>query len=134
MIWESQKHVTSRLLELLFMEFVTVDEPIHLFTNPMTRALKFWDCFVTIHTVASGKASCFLERQSRVAREKVFIRPVADGANEIGFDACIGKEFGIHRLVAEAGHRTAVQSQRARRDNQVGALKTAVAKSGSLRG
>jgi hypothetical protein len=30
MIWESQKHVTSRLLELLFMEFVTVDEHVLL--------------------------------------------------------------------------------------------------------
>src|SRR5579864_3834824 len=102
--------------------------------DPVTRGLNLWGCFATTHCVAPlRKASRFLERQSRVAREQVFIRSVPDGANEIGFDACIDKEFGIHRLVAEAGHRTAVQSQCARRDNQIGALKAAVAKSSGLR-
>src|SRR6516225_10174941 len=65
--------------------------------DPMTRALNLWGRFATIHFDAPlGKASCFLERQSRVAREKVFVRSVADGANEIGFDACVGKKLGIH--------------------------------------
>jgi hypothetical protein len=38
-----------------------------------------WGCFAAIHFAAPlGKASCFLERQSRVAREEVFIRSVRD--------------------------------------------------------
>src|ERR1700733_15327171 len=99
----------------------------------MTRRFSLWGRFPTIHFAApSGKASYFLERQSWIAREEVFIRSVPDRTNEIGFDACISKEFGIHRLVAEAGHWTAVQSQCTRRDNQISALKAAVAKSGGL--
>ena len=62
--------------------------------DPVTRGLNLWGCFAAIHFAAPlGKASCFLERQSRVAREEIFIRSVPDGANEIGFDACMGKKF-----------------------------------------
>ena len=68
-----------------------------------------------------------------MSREQVFISSVPDGADEIGFDSCIGKEFGIYGLVVEARHWTAVQSQGARGDYQIGALKAAAAKSSGLR-
>jgi len=44
--------------------------------NSMTRGLNIWCCLAAIHFAApSGKASCFLERQLRVARENVFVDP-----------------------------------------------------------
>ena len=45
--------------------------------------------------------------------------------------ASIGEKLLIHRFVVEAGHRAAVQSQRTRRDDQVGSPQAAIAKRGA---
>src|SRR4029077_10816691 len=44
--------------------------------DPVTRGLNLWGCFAAIHFAAPlGKASCFLERQSRVARKRFSFDP-----------------------------------------------------------
>jgi hypothetical protein len=72
------------------------------------------------------------ERQPRRAREDAGRVALAQVDQEVGAPAGAGEERRVHLGVVEAGHRPAVQAQRARGQDQVGALQAAVAQAHGL--
>ena len=52
---------------------------------------------------------------------------IAEIAEEVRLPAPVGKELGIHLGIVEARHRPAIEPERPRRDDQIGALQRAVA-------
>src|SRR5580704_16869994 len=68
-----------------------------------------------------------IERQARIAREQGFGGSAAECANEVRFDRSAREKGGVDFRIVEAGHRTAIQAERARRQDQIGALKRGVA-------
>ena len=52
---------------------------------------------------------------------------VPDRAQEIGLDPRAGKEGGVDRRLVEARHRPAIEPERARRQNEIAALKRGIA-------
>src|SRR5690242_17072560 len=53
---------------------------------------------------------------------------MTDTADEVRFDPCAGEEFLVDGVVVEARHRAAIQTERARCENEITALQRAVAK------
>ena len=70
----------------------------------------------------------FLEGQARAAREQA--APGRRGPRlirKLDFQPARGEERLVHLRPVEAGHRAAIEPQRARRDDEIGALQRAVA-------
>ena len=51
---------------------------------------------------------------------------ITNTANEIGFDARAGKEGRVDTGIVEARHRTAVEPERTRRDDEIRSLQTPI--------
>src|SRR6187402_1011920 len=78
--------------------------------------------------IESGYLCRFGERKTRQAFKKILVRiAVADVDQEVGLDLRTGEELGVHAGLVEAGHRAAVETERARRHDQVRTLQRAVA-------
>src|SRR5580692_8944733 len=75
----------------------------------------------------SKDAAGFLEGKPRIARARASLVAITDIAEEIRFDPRIGEKFAIDTRIVEAGHRTAIETQRARRDDKITSLQRAVA-------
>jgi hypothetical protein len=73
-----------------------------------------------------------VEREARVAREHLARVAVAEVADEVALDLGAGEEGGVELGVVEAAHRSAIEADRARGDDEVAALQARVAKRGRL--
>src|SRR5690606_15756911 len=73
-----------------------------------------------------------VEGQARIARHRAGRVGMAEIDQEVGAPAAVGKELGVDLAIVEARHRPAIEPDRARRENEVGALQGAVAKRGDL--
>ena len=78
----------------------------------------------------SDDARHLVETKTRRARTENARVAIAEIAEEVRFDFGAGEELAIDRLVVEAGHRTAIEAERTRDDDQIGALERAVAERG----
>src|SRR3954463_15426754 len=83
--------------------------------------------------VRSGYLCRFVERKTRQPVEKILVRiAVADVDQEVRLDLGAGEELRVHAGLVETGHRAAIEAECAGCHDQVGALKRAIAGTGSL--
>src|SRR5688572_22713928 len=75
---------------------------------------------------SSENLAGFLETQARTARAQRFALSITYVDQEIGTYRRVAKELSIHTGIVETGHRTAIQTQRTRRQYQIGTLQAAV--------
>src|SRR3546814_1702898 len=73
-----------------------------------------------------------VKAETRQPAEDAFRIAIAEGGDEIGFDRRAGEECLIGPGIVEARHRANVQDDRARRYDEIGALKAGVTKGGRL--
>src|ERR1700692_314161 len=76
--------------------------------------------------VGSGPTTGLLKTKARVAWKHGSRIAVANATNKVRPDPRAGKKDLIHASVVEAGHGSAVQSQRPRSDDEVSALQRSV--------
>src|SRR5260221_3740137 len=73
-----------------------------------------------------------VEAEARAALEQLAGVAVAEIYQEVRLGLAVGEEFGIDLGVVEARHRSAIEADRARRDDEIGALQRTVAERGGL--
>src|SRR5437867_7934469 len=73
-----------------------------------------------------------LEAQPGIARKELRRLAVAQVDEEVRLPPAVGKKCRVHHRIVEAGHRAAVEADRARRDDEIGALQRAVAEGGDF--
>lgn len=73
-----------------------------------------------------------VEVETRSAWTEIGRVAVAQIANEVHAPLAVGEELRVHLLGVEAGHRAAIETERARRKHEVSALQRAVAEGGLL--
>src|SRR6266852_7119412 len=72
----------------------------------------------------------FLEGETRAAAEQLRAVAIADIAEEVGLEPAIREEGRIDLGIVEAAHGTDIEPERARRNDEIGALQGAVAHRG----
>src|SRR5687768_9746006 len=69
--------------------------------------------------LAEGRTGQALEQARRIAMTK--------GAQKVRLDTPAGEELPVDRFIVVAGHRSGIEAERPRRDNEVSTLQAAVA-------
>src|SRR3989440_7668257 len=73
-----------------------------------------------------------LEVEPGVARKELRRVAVSQVDEEVRLPPAVGKKCRVHHRIVEAGHRAAVEADRARRDDEIGTLQRAVAEGGDF--
>src|SRR5208282_4007123 len=74
--------------------------------------------------------ACLLESETGIARVQLAAVAIAEIAEEVHLPFAVGEKSGVHLGGIKAGHRAAIQSQGARREDEIGTLQRAVAETG----
>src|SRR3990167_9285386 len=80
-----------------------------------------------IRFTGSNNAARLVKLQPRVARIDTLRVAIAEVAQKIGFHGCSREEQLVYQGIVEAGHRAAIEPERACRDDEVSALQRTVA-------